>query len=44
VADHLAWHEDLDNLSPELQYYHENAEPGISFWTLEDRSAWNTTA
>jgi hypothetical protein len=42
VAEHLAWYEDLDNLSPELQYYHENTEPGISFWTLEDRSAWNT--
>lgn len=42
VADHLAWYEDLDNLTPELQYYHEHAEPGISFWTLEDRSAWNS--
>jgi hypothetical protein len=42
VAEHLAWYEDLDNLTPELQYYHEHAEPGISFWTLEDRSAWNT--
>lgn len=42
LADHLAWYEDLDNLPPELQYYHEHAEPGISFWTLEDRSAWNS--
>ena len=42
IAEHLAWYEDLDNLSPELQYYHENAERGISFWTLEDRSAWNS--
>jgi hypothetical protein len=42
VADHLAWYEDLGSLSPELRYYHENAEPGISFWTLEDRSAWNS--
>lgn len=41
LANHLAWYEDLDNLSPELQYYHEHTEPGISFWTLEDRSAWN---
>jgi hypothetical protein len=41
VAEHLAWYEDLENLSPELQYYHEHAEAGISFWTLEDRSAWN---
>jgi hypothetical protein len=41
VANHLAWYEDLDNLTPELQYYHENTEPGISFWTLEARSAWN---
>lgn len=42
IAEHLAWYEDLDNLSPELQYYHENAQPGISFWTLEGRSAWNS--
>jgi hypothetical protein len=42
VAQHLAWYEDLADLPPELQYYHENTEPGISFWTLEGRSAWNT--
>ena len=42
MAEHLAWYEDLGNLTPELQYYHEHAEPGISFWTLEGRSAWNS--
>ena len=40
VADHLAWHEDLDNLDDELTYYHEHAEPGISYWTTRGRSAW----
>lgn len=42
MAEHLAWYEDLNDLSPELRYYHENAQPGISFWTLGDRSAWNS--
>ena len=32
VADHLAWYENLDGLTPELAWYHEHAEPGISFW------------
>lgn len=40
VADHLAWHEDLDNLDGELSYYHDHAEPGISYWTTKGRSAW----
>jgi hypothetical protein len=40
VADHLAWHEDLDNLDDELTWYHEHAEPGISYWTTRGRSAW----
>ena len=39
VADHLAWYEDLENLSPEMRHYHEHAEPGISWWTLPGRSA-----
>jgi hypothetical protein len=41
-ADHLAWHEDLDHLGAELSYYHEHAEPGISYWTVPGRSAWGT--
>lgn len=41
VARHLAWYEDYDNLTPEQRYYHEHAEPGISYWTLRGRSAWN---
>ncbi len=40
VADHLAWHEDLGNLDDELTWYHEHAEPGISYWTVPGRSAW----
>lgn len=40
VADHLAWHEDLDHLDAGIAYYHENAEPGISYWTTKGRSAW----
>lgn len=39
MADHLAWYEDLDNLSDEMKWYHEHAEPGISFWTVAGRSA-----
>ena len=41
-ADHLAWHEDLGHLDAELTYYHEHAEPGISYWTVPGRSAWGT--
>ncbi len=40
VADHLAWYEDYSELDEELRYYHEHAEPGISYWTVAGRSAW----
>ncbi len=40
VADHLAWYEDYAELDEELRYYHEHAEPGISYWTVAGRSAW----
>lgn len=40
VADHLAWYEDYDELDEELRWYHEHAEPGISYWTVAGRSAW----
>ena len=40
VADHLAWYEDLGNLTPELAHYHEHADPGISYWTLPGKSVW----
>ena len=40
VADHLAWYEDLADLSPEMRHYHEHADPGISYWTLRGRSVW----
>jgi hypothetical protein len=40
VADHLAWYEDLGNLSPELAHYHQNTDPGISYWTVPGRSVW----
>lgn len=42
VADHLAWYEDYDELDEELRWYHEHAEPGISYWTVAGRSAWGT--
>lgn len=38
-ALHLPWYEDLGNLTPEMQYYHDHAESGISFWTVQGRSA-----
>lgn len=38
VADHLAWHEDLENPSEEIRYYYEHAEPGIAHWTVSGRS------
>lgn len=44
LADHLAWHEDFSGLPPDLAWYHENAEPGISFWTLPGRSEWGQVA
>lgn len=40
VADHLAWYEDYAELDEELRWYHEHAEPGISYWTVAGRSAW----
>lgn len=40
VADHVAWYEDFGNLTDEQRFYHEHAEPDISFWTLRGRSAW----
>jgi len=40
VADHLAWYEDLENLTPELRWYHEHADPGITYWTIAGRSVW----
>ena len=40
VADHLAWYEDYTELDEELRWYHEHAEPGISYWTVAGRSAW----
>jgi hypothetical protein len=40
VADHLAWYEDLYSLTTELRYYHEHADSGITYWTIEGRSAW----
>lgn len=40
LADHLAWYEDLEDLSPELRHYHEHADPGISYWTLPGKSVW----
>jgi hypothetical protein len=40
VADHLAWYEDYDHLTPEQAWYHQYAEPGISYWTLPGHSVW----
>jgi hypothetical protein len=40
VADHLSWYEDLDHLTPEIDWYATHAEPGISHWTRKDRSNW----
>lgn len=40
VADHLAWYEDLERLASDLRYYHEHADPGISYWTVPGKSAW----
>lgn len=38
VADHLAWHENLDDPDEEIRYYYEHAEPGIAHWTVRGRS------
>jgi len=40
VADHLAWHENLDALRLETAYYYEHAERGISHWAQRGHSAW----
>jgi hypothetical protein len=40
VADHLAWHEDLEELPAETAYYYEHAERGISHWAARGHSAW----
>lgn len=40
TADHLPWYENPDDLPDEIRYYHEHAEPGISYWTIGGRSAW----
>lgn len=42
VADHLSWYEDLEHLSPEIEWYATHAEPGISHWTRKDRSNWGS--
>jgi hypothetical protein len=38
LADHLAWHEDLDNPAEEITWYYEHAEPGIAHWTTRGHS------
>ena len=38
LADHLAWHEDLDDPAEEIRWYYEHAEPGIAHWTTRGRS------
>ena len=40
LADHVAWYEDYADLDEELRWYHEHAEPGISYWTVAGRSTW----
>lgn len=40
LADHLAWYENLDDLTPELSWYYEHIEPGIAFWTAAGKSCW----
>ena len=40
VADHLAWHENFDDLPQEIRYYYEHAEPGIAHWAARGYSAW----
>jgi hypothetical protein len=40
TADHLAWYEDPAALPEDIRYYHEHAEPGISYWTIGGHSAW----
>jgi hypothetical protein len=40
LADHLAWHEDLDDPGEEIYWYYEHAEPGIAHWTVRGRSTF----
>jgi len=40
MADHLAWFENPADGDPEIAWYHDHAEPGMSFWTTEANSAW----
>lgn len=40
VADHLAWHENLDALPEEIAWYYEHAEPGIAHWAARGHSNW----
>jgi hypothetical protein len=42
MADHLAWHENLDNLPPELAWYYAHMEAGIAYWTVPGKSRWGT--
>ena len=40
VADHLAWHENLENPTDEQRWYYDHAERGMSHWAPKGRSAW----
>lgn len=40
VADHLPWHENLNELPDEIRYYYQHAEPGITYWAPRGVSAW----
>lgn len=40
VADHLAWHENLEQPTPEQSYYYAHAERGIAHWAARGVSAW----
>jgi hypothetical protein len=40
LADHLAWYEDFDDLSPELRHYYHHTDPGVTYWAPAGRSAW----
>ena len=40
VADHLAWHENLEQPTPEQAYYYSHAERGIAHWAARGVSAW----
>ena len=40
LARHLAWYENPADMLPEVRYYYDHAEPGISFWTVGGASAW----